>query len=334
MSFAQEYSTALSNLKTLSDFVIADQEIRQKNWKQVLQTFLSLNLSAQALSLSFSQNDTLEDVTTASLPYCLLSFYIAEILKSTVETDPQQRSLHLQQAVGYFQHFLDGIGQLQLLGKVADKLYDRETGVQLPKSLSEKRNIKVQAFKRRREISEQLESSGFNETEWILEGGSEQSIDEEHRRSCWLLKIEHCVLDSIDNISCIERELQMLDIAKDRVADASGSALQQSQSQSVSSSIQQITPAVDGTTRQSIQQQVFQPFHILPSMTPEQYAEIEIMKMREREVSERQFSTQQLLKHSSIEEQEEAELQKARQWDDFKDDNPRGWGNSQLKPCA
>lgn len=24
----------------------------------------------------------------------------------------------------------------------------------------------------------------------------------------------------------------------------------------------------------------------------------------------------------------------ARAWDDFKDDNPRGWGNSKLRPCA
>eukprot|EP00775_Hariotina_reticulata_P001615 gene1615-1955_t len=30
----------------------------------------------------------------------------------------------------------------------------------------------------------------------------------------------------------------------------------------------------------------------------------------------------------------EEELAKARAWDDFKDENPKGWGNSKLRPCA
>ena len=33
-------------------------------------------------------------------------------------------------------------------------------------------------------------------------------------------------------------------------------------------------------------------------------------------------------------DEDEEELAKARAWDDFKDDNPAGWGNSKLRPCA
>ena len=31
---------------------------------------------------------------------------------------------------------------------------------------------------------------------------------------------------------------------------------------------------------------------------------------------------------------EDRELAKAREWDDFKDDNPFGHGNSKLRPCS
>ena len=34
------------------------------------------------------------------------------------------------------------------------------------------------------------------------------------------------------------------------------------------------------------------------------------------------------------EEQENVKLWRQRAMDDWKDDNPRGWGNSKLKPCS
>ena len=34
------------------------------------------------------------------------------------------------------------------------------------------------------------------------------------------------------------------------------------------------------------------------------------------------------------EEREERDLAKARSWDEFKDDNPFGHGNSKLRPCS
>ena len=33
-------------------------------------------------------------------------------------------------------------------------------------------------------------------------------------------------------------------------------------------------------------------------------------------------------------DEDEDELQRQRAFDDFKDDNPRGWGNSRTKPCG
>jgi len=37
---------------------------------------------------------------------------------------------------------------------------------------------------------------------------------------------------------------------------------------------------------------------------------------------------------SSAQEDEDAEEAKARAWDDWKDDNPRGAGNKKLTPCG
>lgn len=82
--------------------------------------------------------------------------------------------------------------------------------------------------------------------------------------------------------------------------------------------------------------QVLRPSHILPTLTVEQQGEIELRQAREREgrQKEAEAARQAAAAELGSDELEEAELAKQRAWDDFADDNPRGWGNSKLRPCA
>ncbi|RLM58296.1 PP2A regulatory subunit TAP46-like [Panicum miliaceum] len=91
--------------------------------------------------------------------------------------------------------------------------------------------------------------------------------------------------------------------------------------------------------RERMAAQVFQPGYRLPTMSIEE-AGLREMKMMEKW----QERTAKMIKEansawhkdgtSSAQEDEDAEEAKARAWDDWKDDNPRGAGNKKLTPCG
>ena len=82
--------------------------------------------------------------------------------------------------------------------------------------------------------------------------------------------------------------------------------------------------------------QVFRPSHILPTLTVEQQGEIEYRDAMRREQRQREAAAVIDAARADMteEELEEEERLKAAVTDEFKDDNPYGWGNSKLRPCA
>ncbi|KAI9380830.1 hypothetical protein POPTR_015G012200v4 [Populus trichocarpa] len=98
--------------------------------------------------------------------------------------------------------------------------------------------------------------------------------------------------------------------------------------------------------RERMTAQVFQPGHRLPTMSIEEAGlkEMEIMnKWQERnvkfmeEANSAWYKDNQKLKPSEEEEDEDdddAAVEKARAFDDWKDDHPRGAGNKKLTPCG
>ncbi|KAM5557594.1 hypothetical protein ABKV19_024796 [Rosa sericea] len=91
--------------------------------------------------------------------------------------------------------------------------------------------------------------------------------------------------------------------------------------------------------------QVFQPSHRLPTMSIEEAGlkEMEIMnKWQERNVKLMEEANSSWYNDSEKppgppqedDEDDDAAQDKARAWDDWKDDNPRGAGNKKLTPCG
>ena len=98
------------------------------------------------------------------------------------------------------------------------------------------------------------------------------------------------------------------------------------------------TGVAGGSARSAerIRSEVFRPSHILPTMTVEQAGEIERREMMERQREQAENAARRAREESEMtrEEREERDLAKARSWDEFKDDNPFGHGNSKLRPCS
>lgn len=82
--------------------------------------------------------------------------------------------------------------------------------------------------------------------------------------------------------------------------------------------------------------QVFRPSHILPTLTVEQAGEMEMCQARDREAARKQAEAGKAAAHADqrSDDGDDVDLARQRARDDFTDDNPRGWGNSKLRPCA
>jgi immunoglobulin-binding protein 1 len=71
-------------------------------------------------------------------------------------------------------------------------------------------------------------------------------------------------------------------------------------------------------------------------MTIEQQGAIELADARRREAAAAEAAAAEAAARADArsDDEDEEELERARAWDEFKDHNPRGWGNSKLRPCA
>eukprot|EP01116_Phalansterium_solitarium_P015776 TRINITY_DN3518_c0_g1_i1.p1 TRINITY_DN3518_c0_g1~~TRINITY_DN3518_c0_g1_i1.p1 ORF type:complete len:137 (+),score=23.03 TRINITY_DN3518_c0_g1_i1:465-875(+) len=80
--------------------------------------------------------------------------------------------------------------------------------------------------------------------------------------------------------------------------------------------------------RIQLQQQVFQPGHILPTMTPEQWAEEQMRLGLLPSPGDAPPEPPNKKEEDEFDEDElEADRRKKSAWDDWKDDNPKGAGN-------
>jgi hypothetical protein len=82
--------------------------------------------------------------------------------------------------------------------------------------------------------------------------------------------------------------------------------------------------------------QVFRPYVPLPTISVEQQGAMELAAAREREASQAAADAARSAREEArrSEDEDEEEVARARAWDAFKDENPAGWGNSKLRPCA
>ncbi|TVU50800.1 hypothetical protein EJB05_02190 [Eragrostis curvula] len=92
--------------------------------------------------------------------------------------------------------------------------------------------------------------------------------------------------------------------------------------------------------RERMAARVFQPSYRMPTMSIEE-AGLREMKMMEqwqertaKMIQEANSSWHKDATSPAQEDDEDAEEEKARAWDDWKDDNPRGAGNKKLTPCG
>ncbi|KAG2453979.1 hypothetical protein HYH02_001025 [Chlamydomonas schloesseri] len=183
-------------------------------------------------------------------------------------------------------------------------------------------------------------------------GGSGGALDEEDERQLWKWRVELCVLRALDMQASLKQEDEMLQHVTAREAAAPGpsgsgrpggagaaadsNGPSEAERAMLMEKLRGICRDLDGGRREQMKRDVFKPSHILPTLTVEEAGEIEGREAMEREARQAKAEAKEAARRAALDsdEEDEEDKRKARAWDDYRDANPRGAGNSKLRPCG
>jgi hypothetical protein len=315
-----------------------------------------------AVSL-FSPNEGVDDVATAELPLLLAPFYAAEVVQRTPRlATPAERLGILRQARRGYERFL---GQAESYGLVPKTPYGRmlERYRDDPEAFAAaagadagaRRDAKMAAYRAEKQLRDKVEALRRNPR--YLEHGDEELVRELH-----LTSIQAAVHATFNGLDSLNREVSLLAQAPPPPPPPGQSSSSPSSSSSDARSRQpaqnfdptlrldQVPRAAGrggpllsrdgkplqpftllpsgsgaGPSRADLARGVFRPGHNLPTMSIDEYLDEERRRGNIIEGGGEQPRPQ--LDEDDM-DAVDRETYKARDWDDFTDDNPRGSGNT------
>ncbi|KAF9939208.1 hypothetical protein BGZ67_009789 [Mortierella alpina] len=308
---------------------------------QSIKDFDRAGTMVRQLSL-FSENEFMEDISTKDLRFLLTEYYLGELyLKKT----GQDRLKDLSFSKEHFDHFLLQCETHDILTP-SDKKYQEQLTADAPRDAATRRGEKIARFKREKEMRNQIEQ--FNQILGTKSSGYEGELSselEDQYRDFVLLHLQYAIFQTMEQLVGIQQEIPMLQQMQERKA-TEGSSDSRSSNRSKDDSREgrvddsriwnatgplmdpngrPLRPFVITNKKTEMMKGVFRPGHSLPTMSIEEYIDQEIE--RGNFLSGGTEEPKKKEADDNDEEAVNAETLKARNWDDFKDDNPKGWGN-------
>ncbi|XP_029802925.1 ubiquitin-conjugating enzyme E2 K isoform X1 [Suricata suricatta] len=274
----------------------------------------------------FSRNEDLEEIASTDLKYLMVpAFQGALTLK---QTNPSKRLDNLQWAR---EHFLNYLTQCQYyhvaefeLPKTKNNSTDNNTAgssMAYPSlvAAASQRQAKIEKYKQRKEVEHKLSA--------LKSAVESDQADDEHVREYYLLHLQRWIGISLEEIESIDREIKIL-----RERESSKEA-------STSYSPRQDRPPMKPyvLTRNMAQAKVFGAgYPSLASMTVNdwydqhrKYGALPDQGIAKTTPEFKRAAQEHEDQEQKEEEDDEQTLHRAREWDDWKDTHPRGYGNRQ-----
>jgi len=297
----------------------------QKKVIDAIQSFKQTLVLIEKNSL-FSSNELLDDIPTSSLKYLSVHYYLGELLQKRNLPTPQRLPL-IREAKACIDVFLSRVVALKILSKEEIKIYQRE-GEPDPET---RRNEKIARYKAQKAIKERI-SAILKEK--LQKGLSiDDDDDSEFERETSLLFLQQSALAAMDNIKLIAEEINILEHMMKAMADNNGKLPDRPpEPERVP-----FKPIVIGDPKQAIAANAFKPGWNLPTVSIEEAGMIDHkIAMQEHEKTKKREAKEKLVKEFGDPDDDEVEggennVFKKRDWDDWKDDNPKGSGNTGTK---
>ncbi|KAJ6781741.1 hypothetical protein PWT90_07458 [Aphanocladium album] len=305
----------------------------------------------------FSPNETVEDVATSSLPYLLLDLRLAEVVQRTPYVDPPQRKLVVRRARAAYESFLALADSYNLVAgryaKLLERYRDDPAAFALVVAttsggdMAARRDAKIAAFKAEKELKQKL-ALLRGDPRYLENGGDEDVVRQAH-----LAAVELGVHAALAGLESLNREMEMLAMAPERppvggqdahgANDANSRARDAEDDSSwrldtplrrsglgqggplLSDKGKPLQPFTLVGGRSDVRAGVFRSGHNLPTMSIDEYLEEE--RRRGNILSGGTDPKKPEVDEDDMEAVDRATY-KAREWDDFKDENRRGAGNT------
>ncbi|KAH6895426.1 TAP42-like protein [Thelonectria olida] len=298
---------------------------------------------AQIASLGiFSPNEGAEDIATTDLPYLLLDFHVAELVQKTPNLSPDQRVDVVAASRAAYERFLALVdGYALVKGPYAALLerYRDDPGqfcVVATSDPAARRDGKIANFRAEKQLKDRLETLRRNPR--YLDHGDEELVRELH-----LTHVTFSVHQTFQALDSLNRELAILAQAPRPLApSAVDTPLPSDESSRLDHPLRRLS-SLTGTggpllstkgkplqpftllgSRADLARGVFRPGHNLPTMTIDEYLEEE---KRRGNILQGGVEEKTVVDEDDMEAVDRA-MYKAREWDDFTDDNRKGAGNT------
>lgn len=247
---------------------------------------------ARSASVTVSANEELDDLQTSALLFCLIPFALGYSLYYRSEYIPEFRFQLIQEVVAYWKDFLRVSFQLNLI---------QQTDMSC-------RTSKIDAVKRQ-----------FLLKDSIKKVSGAKNIDDSRAEVIDMLGF--FAIQCQTEVRFAEEELNLLRL-KPETAEVDKNAGQSKKPWSVK---------IDHTNlRSHFAKSVFRPDITTPTLSLEEFAEQELLKLKAGNHPVKASDSDEDTYYQTQREAEIIEHRKAREWDNWKDDNPRGIGNKMI----
>lgn len=312
-----------------------------------------------------SKNEEIDDITTSTLPYLCITYYLGKIL--CLMKNLRERQTYLIDAITYFKRYIKLCHDLHIVHDnvlFECKVYDNDhSDGDSSSSSAIARERKIAKYRKEKEMKEKIKLL----KDVIAKAQMDDSDLDEETRSLLLLQMQSYVYDSINEISIYTTEVKLLDhMSELRELEDEFNVNPQQSSRSTTDRSGVIPglpelpplpykegegPGIEVTTtsklggqlvmsRQTVHTTVFEPRMSKPTMTLEEFADMQLadaMHRSEKEGNAEKGPRRYNQLHADGDEDDDKLVDIAttedRDWDNFKDHNPRGWGNKMGKRC-
>ncbi|KAJ5074681.1 immunoglobulin-binding protein [Anaeramoeba ignava] len=318
---------------------IIDGPNDQKKSFECIKLFEEISVRIRRESL-FSPNETVDDVQTGYLKYLLTPYYLAQ-LKQQIMANRYQMC---KEAKILNQSFIEKCIELDIIDDEDKKLFHKKKLTE-----TQKRETKIAIFKKKKALEGQLkqleshinltniQSNDNSEKKNYISNSETQNIDEidldkdveDIQRRYYILKIKFLFQKAIEDISLIEQEIQMLEFMQknSEKIEKEKESKNYDPKNSMSNDPQKkpfILHIPNENRAKEIQRDMFKPYVKMGRPMTEKEFQEELIQ--DGVYAQKQEKPTPKLDADDEKEADEA-LYQAREWDDFKDANPTGWGN-------
>ncbi|KAJ1934107.1 Type 2A phosphatase-associated protein 42 [Linderina macrospora] len=291
----------------------------------------------------FSSNETPDDYSTSELKLILTDAYLGESLQKLNSSAHVTRLSLLEKSRHHYDQFLSLCQNLGILQPAERKILELvKAHKPLAADPGASRMQKIERFKAIRAMSQEITAL---ESRLATATASDDTDEAEREYAVKLIRLK--IQQVIDDLSMLESELDMARQMEQRRADPDRRQNEEERSKEwrldpqtyrvnpatgqpnrpvFNAKGQPMQPFVLTNDRQKIKDSVFRPGWALPTMTVDQYLQQEqergnIISGGGKEPDEKPEIDDN--DHDAL----DTETMKQREWDDFKDNNPKGMGN-------